>query len=378
MQEKRLVFPYLIGEGVGRDYDKALTQLLTGLGIDYQIERIENFRGPNQELDPTVLDVFRQFKFGLKGPTKTPPGNGPASVNVALRQGLDLFVNLRPVQWIPGVPSPIHDPQKVDMYIFRENSEDLYAGIEFGAGTDKAKQLAAFLSGELGVDERKLMNDPALGIKPITKEASARLMRFALDFMLKLNKRSRLTIGHKSNIMKLTDGMFLKACMDVARLEYKGKAWGADIGLEDIGELVEITSTIQDDLQQQILLHPEMYNGIVTPNYFGDLVSDLAAAMVGGATLAAGANIGDNFALFEGIGGTGDKIAGKGIANPTAHFKAVAMMLEYAGREEGRLINAGLAGVLGNGKGTFDIYPNNPMNTYEFTEAVIESAMSVV
>ena len=373
---KKLHFAYLIGDGTGREYKIALYRLFEKLGILYDVEEITDFRLSNGELDPNVISTFQKYKYSLKGSTETPTGAGARSINVALRQVLDLFVNVRHISYFPGVPAPTKHPELLDCVVFRENSEDVYAGIEFAAASPEAEQLRRFLIQSLGVKAEALPNaNTAFGLKPMSIEASERVARFALDYMLRVG-RKHLGIAHKGNIMKFTEGMFKNVALNIAK-QFSG-VWGEEINIPEQGDLqLLVSSVICDDAFQQTLLYPNKYDGILTTNLNGDYLSDALAAQVGGVTLAAGANICDDHGMFEPVGGTGKSIAGRGVCNPTPIFLATAMMLDYAGfPEKAMQIRAGLAGVFEKGDGTFDIVKNNPMTTSEFTEAVIENALA--
>lgn len=285
------------------------------------------FRETGEYLPEETLNALKDAKVAMKGPLGTPVGSGIRSLNVALRQGLDLYACIRPVKYIPGLRTPVSHPEKVDMVIFRENTEDVYAGIEFAAETAEAKKLASFLRDELGV--KSLSEQAAIGIKPMTERASRRLVRKALDFALNNGRRS-LTLVHKGNIMKFTEGAF--------------RNWGYDEALKQEpdrcctekearpGALI-IKDRIADAMFQEALLHPEDYDVLALPNLNGDYISDALAAQVGGLGLAPGVNMSDSLAFFEATHGTAPSIAGKDQANPGSLLMCGAMLLEHLGED---------------------------------------------
>ena len=373
-------FAHLIGEGIGPELAQALYVLLDGLGLDYNAHKIENFRLADRSLDPAVIEIFRDLKIGIKGPTRTETGRGARSLNVALRQELDLFVNLRPVSYFEGVDTPVKHPELLDTVVFRENTEDLYAGIEWESGSAEAIKLINFLRNEMHVPENKLpyINTTGIGIKPTSEQACKRLAKFAIDYMLE-HGRKNLGIVHKGNIMKYTEGLFMEMCYKVATEDYFAQLIDPKNKVLRIvrnGVKLTLTPIICDDSLQQLLLNPVKFDGAIMLNLNGDYYSDAAAGQVGGAALSPGGNIGDQCALFEAIGGTADAIAGMNKVNPTAFFLAGAMMLGHAGfTEQAQQIRKGIVEVLKSKRGTFDVCKSNPLSTTQFTEAVIAEAL---
>ena len=376
MNSTPLRFAVLIGEGLGADYWHFTQMLLRNLQIEIDPVEITVFRDDKGFLLPSVVQTFQKERLGIKGPTATENGGGAPSANVALRQALDLYVNQRSISWIPGVHTNFTKPELINTTIFRENTEDVYAGIEWAAGSEDAERLREFLINKMGVPAEKLPHDmTGLGIKTTSKFASERLMHYAVQWMLK-HGGENLAVMNKGNIMKYTEGFFKECCFEVAKT-YQA-CWGTAIGRTDRRSL-HINSVTADDMFQQPILYPAKYQGVVCQNLNGDYFSDMLAALVGGVTLSSGANIGDNCAVFEAIGGTGDNLVGKNIANPAAYFKAVADMFAHANyTNEAKLINTGISTVLKKGHGTADICSDNPLSTEDFTIAVSEAASEMV
>lgn len=279
-------------------------------------------------LPENTLQTLQQAKYAIKGPLGTPVGSGLRSLNVALRQGLDLYACIRPVQYMPGLDTPVKHPEKVDMIIFRENTEDVYAGIEFAALSSEAKKLIDFLHDELKVNN--IDQTAAVGIKPMTEKGSKRLVKAAIRHALSSGRPS-VTLVHKGNIMKFTEGGFRKWGYEVARDEF-----GDQICLEneDPGNRLVIKDRIADAMFQEALLRPEAYSVLATPNLNGDYLSDALAAQVGGLGMAPGVNMSDKLAFFEATHGTAPTIAGKDLANPTSLILCGAMLLEHMGEKK--------------------------------------------
>ncbi|SKA73709.1 NADP-dependent isocitrate dehydrogenase [Desulfobaculum bizertense] len=286
------------------------------------------FAETGEYLPQETLETLRGARLAMKGPLTTPVGKGFRSLNVTMRRTLDLYACIRPVRYIEGVESPLKHPEKVDMVVFRENTEDVYAGIEFASGSDEARRLIAFLHDELGAD---VDSASGVGIKPISKFRSQRLVRQAIDFAL-ATKRESVTLVHKGNIMKYTEGAFRGWGYELAEAEYSGRVRLADQPAEQGPVLMK--DCIADAMFQNALLYPEMYDVLATTNLNGDYLSDALAAQVGGLGLAPGVNMGDTLALFEPTHGTAPAIAGKDIANPGSLILSGAMMLEHAGMPE--------------------------------------------
>jgi len=364
----RPVIPFIEGDGTGPDIWRAARTVLEcavekayggvraiGWTQIYAAER--SLELWNEWVPPETIEAIRRFRVAIKGPLTTPIGRGHRSANVTLRQKLDLYACIRPVFWVAGVPCPVKHPERLDVVVFRENTEDVYAGIEFKEGTEEARKVLTFLDLELG---HKLPADSAVGIKPISETCTKRLMRMALRYALE-RARSSITIMHKGNIMKYTEGAFKEWCYEVARDEF-GDVTVTEDDLHQVhgGELPEGSILVQDRIAdamfQQILLRPDEYDMIVTPNLNGDYVSDAAAAQVGGLGLAPGANVGDGMALFEATHGTAPKYTGLDKVNPSSLILSGRMMLEYMGwREAGDLILAGLKAAVAAGTVTYDL-----------------------
>jgi len=295
-------------------------------------EKSTRIYGPDVWLPEETLHALKDYVVSIKGPLTTPVGGGIRSINVAMRQELDLYVCLRPVRYFKGVPSPVREPEKTDMVIFRENSEDIYAGIEYEAQTEKAKKLINFLRTEMGATKIRFPETSGIGIKPISQEGTERLFRKAIQYAID-NKRKSVTIVHKGNIMKYTEGAFAKWAYGLAQKEFgaelldggpwmKIKAAHGDIVIKD---------AIADAFLQQILLRPAEYDVIATMNLNGDYISDALAAQVGGIGIAPGANLSDSIAMFEATHGTAPKYAGKDYVNPGSEILSAEMMLRHMG-----------------------------------------------
>ena len=336
------IIPYIEGDGTGVDItpvmravvDAAVARAYAG---KRQIHWMEVFAGEkstrvygdNVWLPEETLHAIREYVVSIKGPLTTPVGGGIRSINVALRQQLDLYVCLRPVRWFKGVPSPVREPQKTDMVIFRENSEDIYAGIEWEAGSPEAVKLIAFLRDELRVTSIRFPATSGIGIKPISQEGTARLMRKAVQYAID-NKRRSVTIVHKGNIMKYTEGAFKNWAYQVAADEFGAQLVDGGPWMK-LPQGIIIKDVIADAFLQQILLRPEEYDVIATMNLNGDYISDALAAQVGGIGIAPGANLSDSVANFEATHGTAPKYAGKDYVNPGSLILSAEMMLRHMG-----------------------------------------------
>jgi len=342
------IIPYIEGDGTGFDItpvmikvvDAAVAKAYAGkrkiswMEI-YAGEKSTKIYGPDVWLPEETLQVIKDYVVSIKGPLTTPVGGGIRSINVALRQELDLYVCLRPVRYFKGVPSPVREPEKTDMVIFRENSEDIYAGIEYEAETDKARKIIDFLQKEMGVKKIRFPDTSGIGIKPVSREGTERLMRKAVQYAID-NKRKSLTIVHKGNIMKYTEGAFGKWAYALAQKEFgaellDGGPWMKIKAAH--GEIV-IKDVIADAFLQQILLRPAEYDVIATMNLNGDYISDALAAQVGGIGIAPGANLSDSIAMFEATHGTAPKYAGKDYVNPGSEILSAQMMLVHMGWKE--------------------------------------------
>jgi isocitrate dehydrogenase len=327
-------------------------------------------------LPESTINSIKDLRVAIKGPTMTPVGGGHRSLNVTLRQKLDLYANVRPVRHFSGVESPMRHPEALDAVIFRENTEDVYAGIEFKRGSDGARKVRQLLA-ELGCTVSK---DAALGIKPISRDGSRRLIRQALDYALQHN-RKRVTLVHKGNIMKATEGGFRKWGYELAREDYLGRVVAAsdlDRGQEPPAGIVMLEDRIADAMFQDLLLTPSLFEVIAAPNLNGDYLSDACAAQVGGLGIAPGANIGRGVALFESTHGTAPDIAGKGLANPGSMMLSGALLLEHLGwTEAADKVVAAFAQVLKTGRMTVDLAAERDgievLGTTEFSNAVLEA-----
>ena len=365
------IIPFIEGDGIGPDIWKASVRVFNSavekaFGNTKKIEWLEVLAGEkayNQTgewLPQATLDSITEHFVAIKGPLTTPIGGGIRSLNVALRQKLDLYACVRPVRWFEGVPSPVKQPELVNMVIFRENTEDIYAGIEWMAGTADLDKVKSFLVDEMGVTNIRFPDTTSLGVKPVSREGTERLVRAALDTALKQGRKT-LTLVHKGNIMKFTEGAFRDWSYDVARREYDaedldGGPW--QIIRKDGKELI-VKDVIADAFLQQILLRPAEYDIIATLNLNGDYISDALAAIVGGIGIAPGANINytSGHAIFEATHGTAPKYAGKDQVNPSSVILSGAMMLEYMGWQEAAdLIGKGIEGAIAQKRVTYDFH----------------------
>jgi len=365
------VIAYIEGDGTGVDItpvmikvvDAAVARAYDGQRTIrwmevYAGEKANKVYGEEVWLPPETLAVLKDYVVSIKGPLTTPVGGGIRSLNVALRQELDLYVCLRPVRYFTGVPSPLRQPEKTDMVIFRENSEDIYAGIEWAAGSEQAKKLIAFLQDELGVDKIRFPETSGLGVKPVSIEGTERLVRKAIQYAIDNDKPS-VTLVHKGNIMKYTEGGFRDWGYALAQKEFgaelfDGGPW-CKIRNPKSGRDIMIKDSIADAFLQQILLRPAEYSVIATLNLNGDYVSDALAAQVGGIGIAPGANLSDSVAMFEATHGTAPKYAGKDYVNPGSLILSAEMMLRHMGwNEAADLIIAAMGKAIVSKKVTYD------------------------
>lgn len=378
---ERPTIPFIEGDGVGAEITPVMQAVLNAAvekayGGSRKIEWMEVLAGgkahdkTGEWLPQATMDAFREYLVGIKGPLMTPVGGGIRSLNVALRQGLDLYVCQRPVRWFKGIESPVKHPEYVDMCIFRENTEDIYAGIEWEAGTPEAKKFYDFIHTEMGVDKVRFPETSGFGVKPVSREGSERLIRAAIDYALAHGLKT-VTLVHKGNIMKFTEGGFKKWGYALAEREYKDAL--------DSGRLV-VNDCICDAFLQNALIKPRDYSVIATMNLNGDYVSDMLAAQVGGIGIAPGGNINyqTGHAIFEATHGIAPDIAGKNVVNPSSIILSAVMMLDYIGwHEAGELIEAGLEGLFRQGRATADLARFMPggvtLGTREFGEAVVEN-----
>ncbi|MGK8203684.1 NADP-dependent isocitrate dehydrogenase [Burkholderia cenocepacia] len=344
------IIPYIEGDGTGFDITPVMIKVVDAAVAHaykgkrkihwmeiYAGEKATKVYGPDVWLPDETLQVLKEYVVSIKGPLTTPVGGGIRSLNVALRQELDLYVCLRPVQYFNGVPSPVREPQKIDMVIFRENSEDIYAGIEWAAGSEQAKKVIKFLQDEMGVKKIRFPETSGIGVKPVSTEGTERLVRKAIQYAID-NDRKSVTLVHKGNIMKFTEGLFRDAGYALAQKEFGGELidggpWMRVKNPKTGGEIV-IKDSIADAFLQQILLRPAEYDVIATLNLNGDYISDALAAQVGGIGIAPGANLSDSVAMFEATHGTAPKYAGKDYVNPGSEILSAEMMLRHLGWTE--------------------------------------------
>lgn len=344
------IVPYIEGDGTGIDITPVMIKVVDAAvkkayGGDKKIHWMEVYAGekstqvygPDMWLPEETLEAVKDYVVSIKGPLTTPVGGGIRSLNVALRQQLDLYVCLRPVRYFPGVPSPVKEPEKTNMVIFRENSEDIYAGIEFEAESADAKKLIDFLQNELGVNKIRFPNTSGIGVKPVSKEGTQRLVRKAIQYAID-NDRSSVTLVHKGNIMKFTEGGFRDWGYELALQEFgaeliDGGPW-CKFKNPKTGKEITVKDSIADAFLQQILLRPAEYDVIATLNLNGDYISDALAAQVGGIGIAPGANLSDTVAMFEATHGTAPKYAGKDYVNPGSLILSAEMMLRHMGWTE--------------------------------------------
>ncbi|MEA3641930.1 MAG: NADP-dependent isocitrate dehydrogenase [Lamprobacter sp.] len=366
------IIPYIEGDGIGVDItpvlkkvlDAAVSKAYTGkrqiawMEI-YAGEKATKIYGPDVWLPDETLEAVRDYVVSIKGPLTTPVSGGIRSLNVALRQRLDLYVCLRPVRYFQGTPSPLKRPEDTDMVIFRENSEDIYAGIEWPAGSNEAKTLIDFLQDQLGVTKIRFPASSGIGIKPVSSEGTKRLVRKAIQYAID-NQRDSVTLVHKGNIMKFTEGAFKDWGYELAREEFgaeliDGGPW-CRFKHPTSGKEIVIKDVIADAFLQQILLRPKDYDVIATLNLNGDYISDALAAQVGGIGMAPGANLSDSVAMFEATHGTAPKYAGKDQVNPSSLLLSGEMLLRHLGwTEAADLVVAGIEGAIAAKTVTYDL-----------------------
>ncbi len=384
------VIPFIEGDGTGPDIWRASQRVIDAAvqkayGGQRKIEWFEVYAGEKafnsfqDWLPEDTLTAIKEYIVAIKGPLTTPVGGGIRSLNVALRQLLDLYACVRPVRWFDGVPSPVKEPGKVDVVIFRENTEDVYAGIEYKKGSPEVEKVINFLVKELGANIRP---DASIGIKPISEFGSKRLVRKAIQYAI-AKKRKSVTLVHKGNIMKFTEGYFKDWGYEVAKTEFPNETiseddlWANYGGKVPEGQIV-IKDRIADSMFQQILLRPDEYDVLATPNLNGDFLSDAVAAQVGGIGIAPGGNISDAFAVFEATHGTAPKYANQDKVNPGSVILSGVMMLEYMGWDEAaKKIIDGLGKTIGQKVVTYDFARltegAREVKTSEFASAIIEN-----
>ncbi len=382
----RPIIPFIEGDGTGPDiwraarrvFDAAVERAYGGKRrvIWYEVFAGEKaFNMFNTWLPEDTLQAIKRFRIAIKGPLTTPVGGGHRSLNVALRQLLDLYVCWRPVRYYPGVPSPVKNPEKLDVVIFRENTEDVYAGIEWRQGTPEAQKVIEWLTKEMGC---KIRPDSGIGVKPISITGTKRLVRRAIRYALENNRRS-VTLVHKGNIMKFTEGAFRDWGYEVAREEFADKVvTEAEAGPNPPPGKIIIKDRIADSMFQQVLLRPDEYDVIATPNLNGDYLSDACAAQVGGLGIAPGGNIGDEHGVFEATHGTAPKYAGQDVVNPSSVILSGSMMFSFIGwKEVSDLIERGITETIRQKRVTYDLHRlmegATKLRTSEFADAIIEN-----
>jgi isocitrate dehydrogenase len=386
------VIPFIEGDGIGVDItpvmikviDAAVSKAYSG---QKKISWMEVYCGEKAAdlyqgdwFPSETLEAVKEYVVSIKGPLTTPVGGGFRSLNVALRQELDLYVCQRPVRWFEGVPSPVKEPNKVDMCIFRENSEDIYAGIEWSAGSEGATKVINFLKNEMGVSKIRFDTNCGIGIKPISEEGTKRLVSKAIQYAIDQNKPS-VTLVHKGNIMKFTEGAFCDWGYEVAREQFAGEPldggpWHV-VKNPNTGEDIVIKDVIADAMLQQIILRPSEYSVLATMNLNGDYISDALAAQVGGIGIAPGANLSDDIAIFEATHGTAPKYAGQDKVNPGSLILSAEMMLRHLGwHDAADLVVQGIEGAISEKRVTYDferlMEDAKLMSCSEFGDAMIE------
>jgi isocitrate dehydrogenase len=377
------IIPFIEGDGVGRDiwrasrvvFDAAVERAYPGRKIAwYEVFAGEKaFAKFGTWLPEDTIAAIRKFRVAIKGPLTTPVGGGVRSLNVALRQILDLYVCMRPVRYFPGVPSPVKQPKLVDVVIFRENTEDVYSGIEWKAGTREAERVIDFLGESMGA---RIRPDSGIGIKPVSETGSKRLIRRAIEYALQNGRRS-VTLVHKGNIMKFTEGAFRDWGYELVRDEFSDVCVAEASAGDAPGKLV-VKDRIADSMFQQLLLRPDEYDVIATLNLNGDYLSDACAAQVGGLGMAPGANLGDGYGIFEATHGTAPKYADLDVINPSSVILSGAMMFRYLGwREAAALIERGITETIRQKRVTYDLHRQMPgatkVTTSEFAAAIVEN-----
>ena len=380
------IIPFIEGDGIGRDITKATHRVVNAAvekayGGKRRIHWWEIYAGDKAQekygelLPQDTIHAISDYKVVIKGPLTTPVGGGFRSLNVTLRQVLDLYACVRPVKYYPGVPSPVKNPEKMDVVIYRENTEDVYAGIEWQAESEKAKKVISLLNDTMGT---KIRIDSGIGIKPISKFASQRLVRMAIQHALRHGRKS-VTLVHKGNIQKFTEGAFRDWGYELARTEFADQTVSEEqLGSGSAGNKVVMKDRIADSMFQQILTRTNEYEVIATTNLNGDYLSDACAAQVGGLGIAPGANIGDEAALFEATHGTAPKYADKDMINPGSLLLSAVMMLQYMGwQEAGDAVEAAFTKTIQQKKVTYDLARQTEgakeLKTSEFGSAIIEN-----
>ncbi len=387
------IIPYIEGDGIGVDITPVMIDVVDAavekaFGGSKKISWMEIYTGEKAAelydgdwFPEETLDAIKEYSVGIKGPLTTPVGGGFRSLNVALRQEMDLYTCLRPVRWFEGVPSPVRNPGDCNMVIFRENSEDIYAGIEYQAGTEEAQKVVDFIINEMGATKIRFPQNVGIGIKPVSEEGTKRLVRKAIQYAIDQNLPS-VTLVHKGNIMKFTEGAFRDWGYELAKEEFGGQEidGGPWVGIKNPnnGEEIVVKDVIADAMLQQILTRPKEYSVVATLNLNGDYLSDALAAQVGGIGIAPGANLSDTVALFEATHGTAPKYAGQDKVNPGSLILSAEMMLRHMGwNEAADLIINGMNGAIQAGTVTYDFErlmdDATLLSCSEFGQAIIKS-----
>ena len=386
------IITYIEGDGIGIDVTPVMLKVINAAvekayNGEKKIQWMEIFAGEKADgiygefLPEETIDAIKEFAVSSKGPLTTPVGGGMRSLNVAIRQVLDLYVCQRPVRYFQGTPSPVRAPEKIDMVIFRENSEDIYAGIEFASGTDDVKKVIDFFQKEMGVTKIRFPETSGIGIKPVSKEGTVRLVRAAIQYAIENDKPS-VTLVHKGNIMKFTEGLFRDQGYQLAKdefgaLEIDGGPW-CTFTNPNTGKEITIKDSIADAFFQEILLRPEEFSVIATLNLNGDYISDALAAQVGGIGIAPGANLSNTIAVFEATHGTAPKYAGQNKVNPGSLILSAEMMLRHLGWVAAAdLIIEAMSKTIQNKTVTYDLErlvdDATLLSCSEFGDALIES-----
>ena len=387
------IIPFIRGDGIGADITPVMHEVVnTAVEKAYagskKISWMEIYAGgrscevygENVYLPDETMEFIKDYHVAIKGPLTTPVGGGIRSLNVAMRQGLDLYICLRPVRYFKGTPSPVKQPELTNTIIFRENAEDIYAGIEWDADTDEVKKVINFLQNDMGVKKLRFTEHCAIGIKPMSKPGTERLIHAAVEYAIEHDRKS-VTIVHKGNIMKFTEGGFKRWGYELVEREYGAKA--DDKGVvafinPKTNNRIVVKDCIADAFLQNILLYPADYDVVASMNLNGDYISDALAAIVGGIGIAPGANIGTEAAIFEATHGTAPTIAGKGLANPGSIILSAELMLRHLGwNEAADLIVKGMEGAISAGRVTSDFAAQMPnatqVSTQEFGKAIIQA-----
>ena len=386
------IIPFIEGDGIGVDITPAMLETVDAAVLKaysgqrkiswmelYAGEKATAVYGNNQYLPEETFKALKDYSVSIKGPLMTPVGGGMRSLNVALRQTLDLYVCQRPVRYYPGTPSPVKAPENIDMTVFRENSEDIYAGIEWEAGTPEVKKVIDFLQNEMGVTKIRFPDTSGIGIKPVSREGTERLIRQAMQYAID-NDRDSVTIVHKGNIMKFTEGGFKQWGYDLIAKEFGATALGGgnwkSCQNPITGKEIIIKDCIADAFLQEILLHPSEHDVVATLNLNGDYISDALAAQVGGIGIAPGANLSDQVAMFEATHGTAPALAGKNMANPSSLILSAEMLLRHLGwLEAADLIVSGVSKAIAKKQVTCDLAEMigvEPLSCSDYAAAVIK------